>query len=211
MNVNRWRVERYQGPTGIDDGRALAQKIQPGRKAATTRDEAVTTDAVPKTCQENVEATFHESHMASTAEAEGAGEENRADGCAVDLPRSRNAWPSEWQKAWEEHVAILEVEAESQSRVEAERHAEEVVRKEYRRTYGPRVALAERLAMELGVNLQALSTKLNTDLRLLDESHASELHLRLLRPNDEVCEALSMTERDDLVTFVSRYTLELPM
>src|SRR5262249_11416004 len=69
-NVNRWRVERYQGPTVQDDALALAQSKQHALKAATNRDEAVTVDAAPATSQARVEDTLQEFHMGSTAEVE---------------------------------------------------------------------------------------------------------------------------------------------
>jgi hypothetical protein len=126
------------------------------------------------------------------------------DGPIVDLPLTRAEWPGGWQEAWEERAAILEMD-HGQSRPEAERLAEEVIRNEYRRRYGPRAALAERLAAELGLDLQALSATLGTDLRTLEQAEASEWQMRLLFQSDEVCRSLLPDEQVTFDIFLCRY------
>jgi hypothetical protein len=75
-NANRWRVVGYQGAPGEHDIHALWRRIKRGQDAVTTRDAAVPVEAAPETCQAPVEDIRQESHTASPAAGEAAGEEH---------------------------------------------------------------------------------------------------------------------------------------
>ena len=97
---------------------------------------------------------------------------------AWDLPTRFEDWPSEWQQFCVAQQAAL-VHDEGLNPEEATARALALTRQDYRTLLIPRTYIADHVATELKMDLQAMSTRLGRDLRTLPEEQHTALSGRL--------------------------------
>ena len=125
---------------------------------------------------------------------------------AWDLPERFEDWPSEWQHFCVAQQAALARE-EGLTPEEATARALALTRQDYRTLLIPRTYIADHVATELKMDLQALSTRLGRDLRTLPEEQQTALLWRLSQSTSD-WSGWSAADTRQLDVFLVRCFLE---